>query len=50
MDSNKQSDAEDLRRMAEENRKAIERVKEELRRLKAQIAIEETEGEDRPDR
>ena len=47
MDSDKQYDTEDVRRIAEENRKAIERVREELRKLKARIGTEKTEGDDR---
>jgi hypothetical protein len=47
MDSSKQSDIEEVRRTAEENRKAIERLREEFRRLKERMNAEEAEGEDR---
>ena len=43
MESGKQTEPDDLRRMADENRKAIDRVKEDLRRLKEQIGIKEKE-------
>ena len=42
MDSDKQSDTEEVRRMAEENRKSIERLREELRRLKVQMEVEDS--------
>ena len=43
MDSSKQTDTEEVRRIAGENRKAIERLKEELRRLKERIDAEEVD-------
>ena len=43
MDSDKQTDMGEVRRIAGENRKAIERLKEELRRLKERIDAEEAD-------
>ena len=47
MDSDKEHGTVDVRRIAEENRKAIERVREELRKLKARIGTEKPEDDDR---
>ena len=43
MDSNKQTDMEEIRRKAGENRKTIERLKEEVRRLKERRDAEEAD-------
>ncbi|HTD66630.1 MAG TPA: hypothetical protein VK846_08895, partial [Candidatus Limnocylindria bacterium] len=50
MDSEKQPDIEEMPRMVDENRKAIERIKEDLRKLKRQMGIEQPEDGERPER
>ena len=50
MDSDKQTDMEEIRRIAGENRKAIERLKEEFRRLKERMDAEEADEKDAADK
>ena len=47
MDSNEQTDTDKLRRITDENRKAIDRMREEIRKLKERMNAKEPDGEER---